>query len=213
MLKKIIVLVGLAVSIAGSASAATVFYTNQAAWNAAVSGPSVVENYESYGWSNPGGDQLVNNGSITLGGITYSFPDQLFGVGPNLNYSASYLLGNSYLEWQTSPNQMLISWTNPVTAGAFNFGGFYGNAGINLSVTLGNGDAATGTTQQNAFSFFGIITDTPFNTMTLNADQNYIVFDNLTYATGAPAVPEPSTLALIGVGIAGLVISRRRAKK
>jgi hypothetical protein len=37
-----------------------------------------------------------------------------------------------------------------------------------------------------------------------------LVIDNLTYDTGAASVPEPATLGLLGLGLAGLGIVRRR---
>jgi hypothetical protein len=41
-------------------------------------------------------------------------------------------------------------------------------------------------------------------------DGGSFVIDNLTYDTGAASVPEPATLGLLGLGLAGIGIARRR---
>jgi hypothetical protein len=53
-------------------------------------------------------------------------------------------------------------------------------------------------------SIFGSV-----NMVTFNNYPNALVFDNLT-VNGANSVPEPAGLALLGLGLVGLVVSRRR---
>jgi len=40
---------------------------------------------------------------------------------------------------------------------------------------------------------------------------NFVAFDNITFGTDNPSVPEPASLALLGIGLAGLGFARRRA--
>ncbi len=65
----------------------------------------------------------------------------------------------------------------------------------------------------SASGFLGFIGTTPFSSVTLSgrANGDFFSVDNLSFAA-APSgnVPEPSTLALIGFGLAGLGFARKR---
>jgi hypothetical protein len=201
-----IVLCALTLFFIGKSFGLSISYTNEADWLSAVTNV-ITEDYESYAWTGIGGDQL-DVGTVTLGSITYSFPEALFGNSPNVTYDAAYLTGN-YLEWQNSPNPLTINFNQSITAFSFDFGEFYGNGGLNLSVTLGNGDSFLATNTENSYSFFGVSSDASFTSITLNSDRNYVVMDNLSYAP----VPEPSTMLLFSAGLFGLVGFARRKQK
>lgn len=211
MLKMFVVLVVAGFMAGGNAAhAATVYFFDQSAWNAAVSGVTT-ETYESYGWNSGSGNGLGNN--ATLGDIDYSFSGEIiFGCNSTaLTYDAAYLSG-SYLEWQSSPGFMTVTLPNAVTAIGFRYGEFYGSGNLNLSVLLGNGDSTSVSTLPASYAFFGAVSDTAFSSFKLNADRNYIIIDDLSRANGATAVPEPSTLVLVGSALAGLSWTRKRSR-
>lgn len=150
--------------------------------------------------------------SITLGPITYSNPDgQLWFLDSTVDWDAAYL-NTGYLEWQ-NPGTMTLTFDHPYTAIGFDFGQFRGQV-MPFTALIDGKTEVDSTSADSAFTFLGIISDTPFTSITLSADL-YPVLDNLVLGStsSAPtgAVPEPSTYGLVGAfALAAIVAVRRK---
>ncbi len=203
---KSILIAGLASLFANSVSAATVEYSDYLSWTDDVSGLITTETYNGYDFSGGGLNYVDNGTSITFGAITYTLETygQIFGVDKNLNYDAAYHKSN-YLGWQSASLSStlritLASYTNAI---GFNFGQVYSEAQP-MIVTLGNGDSFTLTGLSNAYSFFGAVSTSAFNTFTITG-QPYPTIDNLSVGPSVAApVPEPESYSLF---LAGLLLA------
>lgn len=87
------------------------------------------------------------------------------------------------------------------------FGLDYGNYSSSTASVILNGYSASTTNG----GFFGIIDSNAFTTVTYSATGSGSLFDNVTYsATQTNQVPEPGALVLMGLGLVGLAVARRR---
>ena len=96
---------------------------------------------------------------------------------------------------------------NAINAFGLDFGQY---ANDQAQVILG-GNASSVVTGGGFFGF--VDTDSSFTSVSYDTltGGNYSLFDNVTYGT-ATSVPEPGTLALFGIGLAGMGFMRRRKK-
>ncbi len=253
--KLIIIAVSLAAGIT-SGQAATVTFTQSAAFFAALSAPayapSQTETYEGYGT-----DTEILNGGV-LGAYTYSnfptygpadpqgfltgridFRDQsgtnagFFSVAGGTKSLASFYTETSPALQPKAADYFFQgdSFVITLPAGTLAIGLFFNtsaantplptdlfintlvgnatNGGTNFDTTQGNNDALGST---NTLFFVGLISDTPFTSAeigeSLFGGTGFNV-DNLTTAT-----PEPTSLGLLGLGLAGIAgYSRKRTNR
>lgn len=133
------------------------------------------------------GSPMISNWLMT--------PVLTFGAMLDVNFQAR-VAGGGYLD---TINVWLSGNASSTAVGDFTtfLGSYSSNADEGWVAQNFSALTAAGATGRLAFQYF--VADT-------NVDGNYIGIDSLTATT----VPEPTSLALAGLGLAGLVLSRRR---
>jgi hypothetical protein len=94
-------------------------------------------------------------------------------------------------------------------SGSYNFGNTI--AAFNNGVLMAKYDFASNSHVSSIMQFSNFIFD-ELRFTEGSGNSNYFVFDNVAYVN-ANAVPEPASLALFGLGLAGLGAMRRKANK
>ena len=219
MLKTFTAAAALAVALPMGAQAASVSFTDQAAFEAALaaaglaSQPSVTETFDV-------ADQLIGGSGTTFGsGLTVTATD---GSADN-NVTGEVLrisLDSTNAAIPASPLTSTVQFDFPVATRFVSL--FFGENGVG---GIGN-DSGTTLTLSNGFSesfsladpgylgFFGILSDDAFSSLTFTSNNtgtftdDDIRIDDVTFS----AVPVPAALPLMLVGLGALGIARARRK-
>lgn len=190
-----------AVAFSASAFAAPVLYTSSAAFLAQLAPGAYTETFT--GLSSPAGTGMAFSGS----GFSYtasSVPDGLYLEGD--------FLGTNQVD-----STLTLTFGANVNAIGANF--FATNISDDfqvaaMTILLSDGSVTTFTPTSLGDSYRGFVSDVAITSLTLTAGPNnrgfYAGLDDLTVGAVPQQLPEPASLALAGLALAGLAATRRR---
>ena len=183
-----------------AASAAATIYTSSAVFLAQLQPGAYTENFNGLGTAPPAN---YTNGLFSY---TLSAPDDI--------YSSGDYIGTSQIDQPltisfTSGNVKAVGGNFFATDISDNF------QSVLISLLLSDGTSVDFTPATLADSYRGFLADNFITSLIISGpgQSRYATLDNLTVGTvpDATTVPEPASLALVGLAFAGLAASRRRA--
>ena len=148
----------------------------------------------------------VNCSNTSRGGIA---PGSELGAlfwlnGPEtyMNYAAGFEEGFSF------------NYAAPNTPGSVSvYDGLNGTGNLLATLDLGLTPSTCDSSYAAAYCPFvaaGVNFDGVARSISFAGTANYIVFDDVTFGSAVPGIPEPSTYALFGIGLVGLAFASRR---
>lgn len=216
-MNRCVAVVGLMITMTSAATAQVQVYTSQAAFLAAVQPGFYLESYDTQPAS---GTQVASPLNFSSGGFSYVATAT---GNPTASFFTAGPAGGPDIWLSTNNTTDVMTYTmssaNVTATGGFFFGSdIAGNfQAAAITVTLDGGNTQTFTASSpTAGSFVGFTSVLPITSVVVTADQtlgNRWPTVNDFIVGSAVVVPEPTSLALLGIPAIGFAWKRRRAAK
>jgi hypothetical protein len=200
---------------AGAANAALTVFTSRAAFETALSGGFTTETFNGVVGEPAFRTAPVTVGGLTLQGFGSSQFDRNFIDQQPLQFGVFNVDGTAVVNAVTALGTSGLTVT--LASGVRGFGADFAamqDGVFRTQILFGSQAYTPSVTAGNVVTFLGIVSDTPFTTVTFQSasvsTSDGFAFDNVTFGNVANGVPEPSTWAMMLVGFAGLAFASRR---
>jgi hypothetical protein len=192
----------LAAAVCVDAHAGVIEYTSQAAFSAESTGLTTID------FTNLASGSYTYYGSqFSTQGVTFTAPQNnaLFVFNSGFYGSSGPTQSGNYLN-NNSNGAITVDFNRGVTAFSLDVADLF-SAGSTGSIVLSDGESFTFSASQSQYTFLGFTSATAITGYTINSNY-FTVLDNVSYGTAA--VPEPASLALVGLGLLGCAALRRK---
>lgn len=212
-----------AIVMSGAAHAGFLTYSDRTTWQAAIGGATGSENFNGFvSDTSFDGTSVALAAGMTIGTMNASHTNNLIDAPPvgsaewNVDGSSVANFFNGFSGANTLP---FITFGTPVFAFGGDFRSLNDGAartrveifdGATLLTTLD--PSVAGSDELRFWGFAATAGETVTSIVFTRLENDVFGLDNIEIGRSAAPVPEPATLMLFGVGLAGLAVRRRKAK-